>query len=745
MMSDSPQILPPYPRLGEIYRALAVAIDTKATNRDVDRLAREGEFDWSLLPTLGEELVVSPLAKFVDAEFADLAGQFIQHIHKQYLGLVSAVPLDELSREEALPLLVELFFAPRASDLIYHIKNHFDGPDLMKLFDPGLHPVAVVMEWLGEGEKLYLAKVAFPDTTTADRSEFERVRKWTNGTNNPDLQSIALFGDKLSETGLVQANQIKNLRIWLMIARAVSHLERKSPIPFRPTMREYLLLGRPKIDIGHILSMAVTEAGLEYSELKMHAFLLKDKLSRTTAKLEGDQAKTLSELEEFEHMTAQIEPEGRTQFRIEWLRGRWYALSGDFGTACSRYERAAQLADYRAGNEQKRIVEEALILAGHMRKKAMLKKLKNRAVAFGLFSEPRGNNVMEDWEIEQLSRKFHELFPPQGQFKEVIHINDQSVFLPFKIIDPEFFSRIKPDLRNPDRVVTIPTIDGQRLHNPQLHVFVRTNSLNDVNLLLSSGASVNKLNESSESALICAIQEAADTNDRRILDVLLEQHHSKETINTLTKWKRFSPLFCAIDLGEPDVVEKLLTMGADANFLGNIPDESPLYFAINRATMAQNPNKLRQYLYQSIKSTPDLELKELIRRYNIPLTGAFGDGIDFSQLLADPINAKVFNGLTTKMVAEFTRKHSIPKLIRIIELLLLHKADPNARHSYPAAGRTPFMLAAENDLVEAFDLMLKHRGNPFQNDATGLNCLQIANGFNSTRIIRYMRSKGIWH
>ena len=71
----------PYPRLGEIYRALAVAVDTKAGSRNIDRLAREGEFDWSLLPILGEEIVVQPLARSVDPEFAELVADSIGYLH----------------------------------------------------------------------------------------------------------------------------------------------------------------------------------------------------------------------------------------------------------------------------------------------------------------------------------------------------------------------------------------------------------------------------------------------------------------------------------------------------------------------------------------------------------------------------------------------------------------------------------------------------------------------------------------
>lgn len=62
-MNTSKNPVPPYPRLGELYRALAVALGTKGNSNDVDELARKGEFNWALLPSLGDALVVAPLAK----------------------------------------------------------------------------------------------------------------------------------------------------------------------------------------------------------------------------------------------------------------------------------------------------------------------------------------------------------------------------------------------------------------------------------------------------------------------------------------------------------------------------------------------------------------------------------------------------------------------------------------------------------------------------------------------------------
>jgi hypothetical protein len=53
------------------------------------------------------------------------------------------------------------------------------------------------------------------------------------------------------------------------------------------------------------------------------------------------------------------------------------------------------------------------------------------------------------------------------------------------------------------------------------------------------------------------------------------------------------------------------------------------------------------------------------------------------------------------------------------------------------------MLAAENNLGQVFDLMMRHRGDPYQMDATGLDYPKIAIRFRAAEIVDYLRTKGI--
>jgi len=218
-------------------------------------------------------------------------------------------------------------------------------------------------------------KLAYPKTVGSDRDQAEKCRKWSKGTDLPDPQSIVRFSKALKDTGSVSEEKLQNLRCWLMVSRTVAHLERESPVSFRGAMRRHLLLGMPDFDIGRLLSLAVVESGKPFSTLTMPALTLYERLKRTTEKEVGEQAKLKAELDQFERLSAAVEPEGRTRFHIEWMRGRWYVLSGKFDLALPHYESAAELANYRAGSQQKQIVEEALVLAGYLRKKALLKRL----------------------------------------------------------------------------------------------------------------------------------------------------------------------------------------------------------------------------------------------------------------------------------------------------------------------------------------------------------------------------------
>lgn len=734
---------PPYPRLGELYRALGGALDTKAKDRNVDRLAREGEYDWSLLPTLQQNLITNPLRAAKDKEFAELVDQFADHMRTSYLRMVAHIALDSLTRAEALPLLIEHYFAPQGASLLLGIKDAFGGPDLMALLDPAKQPLAVALDWFDNNEGRDLAKRTFPESTGTDRLDRELVSRWANGTL-PDLSSIKRFVDAASHRGAIDSAQAPNLRRWMIVARALAWLEKGAPFPFRTFLRRHLLLGLPEIDVGRELSLRNIEGGERFQALKMPALMLYQDLKRTTPKAFGDQAATQDRLAVFQRLCEEHDPEERTRFHLAWLLGRWHVLSGRCHDALSYYEEAAELANYRAGNQQKQIVEEALVLAAFIGgEKPLLKRLKHRAIVFGLFTDPRSDEVIEDWEIEHLRQQFHRIFPRQGRFHEAADLEDDQKQLPFLILNKEELAGFAPDLRNPNRVRTVRAPDGQTRRWPQLGFFASVGRIDAVQALLKHGASVDQLDGAGGSALLNALQRAEDTGDRRALDLLLEHPHSKDTLDSATTRKRHTPLICAVRYGEPDVVGRLLAMEATPDRRGQIDDLTPLYRCLSSIGAIRNPAQRAQSLRGALLADPDHVQREVRRRYNISPGGVFGDERTLRDSLAHPEYLAIFEGLVAAIVKEEAGRLSEPKLLHIVELLLKARANPNAAHQYPARGRTPLMLAAENDSVEAFDLMMHYGGDPYRQDAEGQDCSRIAVGFGSRRVVERLRRLGV--
>lgn len=739
----TPYNLPPYPRLGECYRTFALALDTKASNRDVDRLAREGDFDWSLLSGLSDELIVAALKKYVEPEFGDIVGQWLEHMHGSYCNLVATVGLDSLNRTEALTLLIPNYFALHALGLVVGIHKEFGGPELTQLLDPEKTPIAVVLEWLGQGEETHLAKTAFPATTGSDRSNHEMVQKWSRGTDLPKLASIKKFADAVDKGGSVSREKTLNLRRWLVIARTLAYLGSTSPQPFLEAMRSHLLLGMPDFDIQGQLSVAVTRAAEKYSALSIPALTLYEDLKRLSSKAPGEQERIKRAIDGLERLTHEHDPEGNTRFHISWMRGRWHALSGQFEQALPHYETAVELGSYRAGEMLRPILEECLALAAFLGKRPLVNRLKHQAVAAGLFSNPSSKAAIEEWEIDQFSDQFLRLFPFQGRFQEAPRIENEQSQLGFLAFEDEQLERMKPDFGEPDRIRKLHSLDGQIRRWPQLRLFASFGKAAEVRSLLDRGASVDQLDAAGASALLCAIQYASQTGDRQAMDLLLRRTHAKTTLDSTTGRKQLTPLLCAIDYGEPDVVEKLLDMGATPDRRGNIVDMTPLYYAIERFGALRYPARLFRKLYDSLSADPDLVQREVLRRYNVPVAGVFGNGFSIGAILENPRYKAIFENLVTAMVNEHVARHSEAKLARITELLLESRANPNAPHRYPAGGRTPLMLAAENNFGRAFDLMMRHRGNPYQTDSAGVSCAMIAMNFRATEIVACLRSNGI--
>ncbi|MBA5689165.1 ankyrin repeat domain-containing protein [Rugamonas apoptosis] len=741
------QLLPPYPRMGEIFRILALAFDTKAKNRSVDRYAREGDVDWALPRTLLDELFYQPLCRLTDTNFAQFLCDRLWHFHRDYMSLVVTVPLDSLLREDALQTLIDHFFVPHGAAALSQICKRWSGPDLTELLGHGQNAIEIVFRWLSPDQPTELAKQAYPESTGSDRPSRELVQRWIRGTQLPDFTSMKLFLGALAKNGESSTESLlPHLRRWLLIARALEWLEQSGQNSgLKAALYAFIQNGYPVHDIGKILSDGVQTINQRFSALIVPGLTLGEQLRRTSGKLEGDKERCRQNLQEFERLLGLYDPEGRSNYALNWFQGRWHVLSGDTEAALPFYRKAVGLASYRAGPNEKEILKEAMALAGLLGDIKFIRRLKHLAIALQVISPPSEENaeVLEDWEVEHFHDSFHGVFPTWGLFPEALDKETGRPLLPVLLIDEAELDIRVPDLRNPDRTVKITFADGQTRRHPQLRLFASFGRAEAVKALIVEGADVNLLDSAGGSALLCAIQHARQSNERHTLDLLLAVPHSTATLNSLTDRKRLSPLFEAIDYCKPEVVAALLTMGADPNLRGNISGETPLYYCIGILGKILSPKKTYERLLRSATPERDALEQEALRRYRVSMAGIFGDQDLTKLVFQDQHYLEIFHELVKSTVTELVEQHPESELILIAELLLKNGANPNAQVGYPVKGRTPLMLAAESNSVGAFDLILRHGGNPFLQDIDGLDSMQVARAFGAVNVLRFMQNKGI--
>lgn len=722
--------LPPYPRFGECIAALAGALDINKAGSDVGRLAREGDFDWEKLDTVIQELLVDGRGRVIGDAAQRVLLPWLVSVREAYTRVVLDVPLDSVGRSDALPILVEKFFVPAAANLLQQIHAAMPGPNLQVLLAQELDPVRVTLEWLDSLVGGPVEKLLYPGSTGSARTEQEKVRKWRNGIDLPSSQSIQLFCRKLDECW----KKTPSCTTWLLISSALSRLERQWAGSLRPLMLSHPDHSSPVGNSVHaILSELVRSAGRTWPELAEPGRKLWHDLRRTSPKQVGDQDRTWREIETLESTAAAIDPEGRSAYHYEWMKGRWHAMSGEYQEALPHYELAFELACYRAGHQIKDLVSEASCIAAFLGKKPFLKRLKHVGIALGLFRKPKNGAVLEDWEFDQLAQQLPIRFPAQGHFVESQNDLSAQPMEGWLFIDKVSLSKTLPDLKAVNRVRAVHFANGAVRRWPQLRLFASFGLIEQTKALLDAGASVDDLDSSGASALLCALQHAEATGQREVVDLLLAQPHHVVTINASTQRKRLTPLMCAIDLGRPDVVAALVARGADVEQRALTDNQSPLYYLVSRLFHKINPARMAPSLLEKMMEEPDVVLQDTLRRFGVGMAGTFGS--DVSGPRSHPEHAIA---ATKAIVAKHVSRHSVSNLMQIAAVLLKAGANPNAPHTYPVPGRTPLMLAAESDLPELFDLMVQHGGDPLRPDAARQNCMQIAQSFRARKVVDYL-------
>ena len=759
----------PFPRLGEIYRNLALSLGTKRDSNELDRLAREGEYDWRIPDALMDRLFIEPIneltqrteqksKKTLANRFSALTLGFLTYYQRTYLQYVTSIELSATDRGNALPLLTKAFFGPAAGYGLMKFKEELGGPDLAKLLDERSNPMEEAFLWFENATKINI-KELFPESYGSDRYQMELIRRWRVGDSLPDYDSIDKTVNELFNRAQGQDNKqleelCNKLAFWMLVGRSISWFERNHETPARKIVKKYLRNPRSAQEAAIRLEELCRNKTQKILNKSAILFLeLMDELYKTTTKNKED---LTIKIDEFEESLKEHTPQGNFQFYATRFRARWHALNGEMSSALPLYEKALKEASYRGGEKQKNIIQETLVVASYLCKlkepspahekrinpKSVIKRIKHQTVAVGLIPTPIAGDVVEDWEIEQFLQGFSAVFPKNMFFKNHLPLEKPPSHYPFLLIKDN--EKIALDLSKPNKTITIHYQDGQTRTMPQINHFVLYNETEAVRELLKHGALPDKLDKRGGSCLLFAIGRAIQSNQKETLELLLEHRHQKDTINAVTPIRRLNTLHLALELCDPRVVCRLLEMGGNPMTRAQIENITVLYRWATLLTWAIDP----QRPLRTIESEDPVRKRlfnETARRWARPYADPFGNTPFIDEIKQR--NPELAELAKNGAISSTTRNLSLPKLLEIGELLLKAGANPNEQEFPPGIpkvsnpGRTPLMLLAEGGNAEAFDLLVRHGGDPEKRDAMGRNCLQLAIGFGNKAVVDYLTGK----
>lgn len=729
---------PPFPRLGEVLRAIVGALDTKNNSRKIDEFAVNKDVNWHLSKDIILENIYQPLKKNTDEEFANFVAGSCEFLVDSYVALICNVSADNLNRNEIAPLLLKDYFAGLGNEFLSQLIIEFEGPMITELLNSNQTAFKAVFNHFLKIKENSIATLIYPESAGDGKTQRDNLNRWINGQQLPDSSSLRNLMTDVCRVSV--GSNLTQLTRWLTIARAIEWLNQKNVQTKTCTLAyefDRNLLPRIDTSIRNIQS----KKSKELLPLIEHALILNHHLKRTTQKKPGDRADSLNFLNIFDCLITQYDPNMNALYWSEWHRGRWHILNAEYKEALPHFEQAFNLALYRAGENQSVILNEALMLAGYLKDASLTKKFKQFAITFNLNLSPRNpeSSVIEDWEYEDLKRRFVDYFPPRGHFIEASEEKIASQRLPFLLYDENDPAKIRPDLRNPNREITLAAADGQKRKQPQLRFFAGEGNTQAVAELLKAGASVDNLDKSNSSALLCSLQRAID-GDRSCLDLLITYKHKTSTLDAITRKKRLSVLSLAVELGAPDVMKRLLEMGASVDQRSDLDEKTPLYKCIEQIGLL-NGEKHKQLLTQKIVGARvgnlDLHQHDGLRRYGVGSINALRSDGNSSSSLLNGLMVQENENIATNLISNETSNWELTKLIDITETLLEFGADPNAFHHYPIGSYTLLMAAAEIDCEALFQALIFSGGDPYLRDSLGRNSLDIAREFQCFNVLEH--------
>lgn len=726
----------PYPAPYEAVRYIAKAFDLKHSEKFLDDKAYKRIFDQRELNKAIDQFIVEPLSKHVTEDIEKEISDILHRSFSDYLRLVGSLSADGVSRAEMIPLLNKFFINKYIAGFIEKILTIYTGLSFATLLDNNEPAISTALGWLEKNIPQWKKHIQ-----SLEKTQKDRILMWRQGVDLPSSQSIILLAKADKHSIVDQWDKIKTL---LFIARAIDFLKRESAaIDLIDEVRATLWGAMPVSKINKELEKIQDAARQQLAGMLPKIGELRQLLSRKSIKEKPEHSRELIDF--LSEKFSESDVFNSTNYWLQWYEARWHVFSGDLQNAHDLYKSAFENCLFRSGDNQQKIIEEAVVVAASLKNpdKVFIKHLKWAMIAFqydipSVNSEESSNQFsdsVEGWEIERWRSGFKQMFPSDGWFPGAMYTDLDNQDGPLIVRD---LNKIKPDYRHPDRKIKIG--DSRQRIKPQLVWFTEIEDFDACTKLLESGADVNVYSEMGDTPILMALRALEIRLDKASLDdrffwLISSKLHKPEIINMRTQQKRLLPIISAVESGRSDIVKKVLEMGADPNGRGLTDEQTALNVCLKRISQLRNPDKFLENQRRYEKQKPPAML-DAVRRA-IPDVRTLEQANHVMSRITEHPASPVVNRLIHKRILQYM---NIDNMLAIARLLIESGADVNAEHKSPINGYTPLMLAAANDEIELFELMLEHGGDPektylWKDKNQYCNCWHIAQGFKSHKIL----------
>lgn len=743
----------PYPTPFEMLRYLLRSFDLKLPEKDkkrLDDMAAKRIYDPREFNLALTQYFTDVAAKYIGHETTDLISIRVDQFIGDYLSSVAGeIPADGVSGKSVLEILIRTAIKDQLVEFAVAFRDEIGGPHPSLWFSSESGTVDALFTWLSDNEPHWDAYLA-----GLNKERRDMIAAWRKGEDLPSAQSLYLLSQPNTPNDdsqdSINWNLIKPL---LFLARAIDFIKRDAHGRVLLNEAKLALWGaETKADIGEEIKLM--QAGLLQSLGPARSLIekLQFELRRTVEKTDPEQYRCI--IQEVRKLISASESSQHASYWIDWHDARWHVFTGDLMAANALYKSAFDQAAFVAGENQKYIAEEAIVVAACQPNpdKVFLKQIKWMQVIFGYdipsvtSSEPsqKVSDNIEEWEIDLWRSSFDRVFPEVGLFPGVECKPSTEARGPLVFLGA---SEVKPDYRYPNR--TIKVGDTWQRAMPQLVWFAMNKDVEVCRNLIEKGADVNVKSEVGDTPILMAVQELNVTempwkslNDD-LFKLISSLDHTGEIINTRTQKKRLLPIISAVQTGRVDVVERILEMGADPNGRGLTDEQTALNVCIKLIHAIRNPTKFWE-TQNSMPITP--EVLDSIRRHS---SGLSGFSLDHQQRYMhntnnDPQFVKIMNIVKDLYIKRLMENLTIDDLRKIASRLIQAGADVNAEHASPVKGYTPLMLAVEMDERAIFEQMLICGGDikkTYKDPRTGrdISILEIAKFFKSTGVLQVLK------